>query len=205
MIGIVDYGMGNLMSVFNAFEYIGAKVRICKEPDDLSSVEKIVIPGVGAIEQCMLRLTELGFVEALNLEVLNKAKPTLGICLGMQVMANYSYEGGKHKCLGWFDGDVVKLNPSDSQFKVPSIGWNRIDINRDIPLFKGLPSSPDLYLVHSYHMKPKNESDIVATYEHGEKVTVSVLKNNIFATQFHPEKSQDLGLQILENFTKWNP
>lgn len=206
MIGIVDYGMGNLMSVFNAFQYIGADVMICKNPEQLSIAERIVIPGVGAIEQCVLKLIETGFAEALNENVLQKGKPTLGICLGMQVMATYSHEGGKHKCLDWFEGDVVLLQPSDPlEYKVPNIGWNTIEYNKEIPLFKRLPEAPDLYLVHSFHMKTKEPEEVVATYEHGEKVTAAILKNNIFATQFHPEKSQDLGLIILENFINWKP
>lgn len=206
MVGIIDYGMGNLMSVFNAFQYIGANVMICKHPEQIKTVERIVIPGVGAIEQCISKLTEIGFVEALNENTLNKGKPTLGICLGMQVMATYSYEGGEHKCLNWFEANVVQLQPSAPlEFKVPNIGWNTIQFNSELPLFKGLPSAPDLYLVHSFHMKTVNPLEIVATYEHGEKVTAAVLKNNIFATQFHPEKSQELGLKILENFISWKP
>ena len=206
MIGIVDYGMGNLMSVFNAFQYLGASVMICNRPEQLKNAERIVIPGVGAIEQCILKLTQTGFADALNENVLQHGKPTLGICLGMQVMATYSHEGGKHKCLDWFDGDVVRLQPSNPLvFKVPNIGWNTIEYNKEVPLFKNLPLSPDLYLVHSFQMKTKNPLEIVATYDHGEKVTAAVLKNNIFATQFHPEKSQDIGLKILENFIKWKP
>lgn len=205
MIGIVDYGMGNLMSVFNAFEFIGSDVKICKHPEDLLNVERIVIPGVGAVQQCMQRLTETGFAEALNEEVLKKGKPTLGICLGMQVMANVSQEGGLYKCLGWFDAEVVRLNPSGTQFKIPNIGWNKIDLHPEVHLFKGLNLGPDLYLIHSYHVKPVNPQEIVASYQYGEVVTAAIMKDNIFGAQFHPEKSQDLGLKILENFITWKP
>ena len=205
MIGIVDYGMGNLLSVFNAFEYLGVKVKICSNPEDLSQVERIVLPGVGAISQCISKLNESGFSESLQEQVIKLAKPTLGICLGMQVMAKQSFEGGIHTCLGWFDADVIRLNPENSELKVPNIGWNTIQYNKEVPLFKGLPEVADFYLVHSYQMNVINDSERVATYQHGEKVTAAILKENIFATQFHPEKSQDLGLTLLGNFINWKP
>jgi glutamine amidotransferase len=205
MIGIVDYGMGNLKSVFSAFEYIGSQVCICSHPEDLTQVDKIVIPGVGAIEQCINKLKVSGFADALNEQVLNQAKPTMGICLGMQVMCRTSFEGGTHECLGWFDADVVKLNPGNPAMKVPNIGWNLTEYDRNNPMFQGLPNSPDFYFVHSYHVKTLNPQDVAASYQYGERVTASIFKDNIFATQFHPEKSQDLGLKILENFVKWKP
>jgi glutamine amidotransferase len=205
MIGIVDYGMGNLKSVFSAFEYIGANVMLCSNPKDLKKADQIVIPGVGAIEQCILKLKESGFKEELNEHVLIKLKPTLGICLGMQVMCNFSYEGGKHECLGWFDAEVLRLNPELKDLKVPNIGWNQIEYDTNLQLFENLPINPDLYFVHSYHVKTINASEVVATYKYGEVVTAAIQKNNIFATQFHPEKSQDVGLQILNNFIKWRP
>ncbi len=205
MIGIVDYGMGNLRSVFNAFEYLGVGVRICSNPEDLNRVDRIVLPGVGAIGQCISKLNESGFSESLQEQVIKLAKPTLGICLGMQVMAKQSFEGGIHTCLGWFDADVIRLNPRNSELKVPNIGWNTIEYNKEVTLFKGLPKKADFYLVHSYQVNIKNDSERVALYHHGETVTAAILKNNIFATQFHPEKSQDLGLTILENFINWKP
>jgi glutamine amidotransferase len=205
MIGIVDYGMGNLLSVFNAFEYLGASVKICSKPEDLSQVDRIVLPGVGAISQCILQLNESGFTEALNEEVIKLAKPTLGICLGMQVMAKQSFEGGTHKCLGWFDAEVVRLNPGNATLKVPNIGWNTIKFEKQIPLFKGLPENSDFYLVHSYQVKVGHNVERVATYHYGETVTAAIMKDNIFATQFHPEKSQDLGIRLLENFINWKP
>jgi glutamine amidotransferase len=205
MIGIVDYGMGNLLSVFNAFEYLGVSVKICSNPDDLRQVDRIVLPGVGAISQCILKLNEIGFDESLQEQVIKLAKPTLGICLGMQVMAKQSFEGGIHSCLGWFDADVVRLNPLNSELKVPNIGWNTIQYNKEIPLFKGLPEVADFYFVHSFQVIVKNESERIAFYQHGETVTAAILKDNIFATQFHPEKSQDLGLTLLQNFINWKP
>lgn len=206
MVGIVDYGMGNLMSVYNAFDYLGTDVVICKKPEDLDSVDRIVIPGVGAFKDCIEKLHSENFVNELNLQVLQKKKPTLGICLGMQVMAKISLEGGKYEGLGWFDAEVIKLHPhQELGLKIPNIGWNEISFNKSVPLFNNLPELPDLYLVHSYYMACNEPENMVASYEYGHTVTAAVLKDNIFATQFHPEKSQDYGLSILENFIKWIP
>jgi glutamine amidotransferase len=205
MIGIVDYGMGNLLSVYSAFDYLGTDVTICKYPEDLKDVERIVIPGVGAFKDCIKKLKETGFKEALDEEVLKAGKPTLGICLGMQVMATKSLEGGEFEGLGWFDAEVIRLSPAEANMRVPNIGWNDISYRTDVPLFSRLPSKPDFYLVHSYFMNVRDENDIVATYDYSHSVTAAVLKNNIFATQFHPEKSQDHGLRILANFIEWKP
>ena len=206
MIGIVDYGMGNLRSVFNAFDYLGADVTICTKADDLKRVDKIVVPGVGAFKDCIYRLKQEGLADELNHEVLFVKKPVLGICLGMQVMAKFSAEGGYYEGLGWIDAEVIKLHPGDKlKRKVPNIGWNEISYKQEILLFKGIVTNPDVYFVHSYYMRCNSESDIVATYEYGHPVTAAILHGNIFATQFHPEKSQDIGLKILENFINWNP
>ncbi len=205
MIGIVDYGMGNLRSVYSAFDYLGADVKICSHPDELKKVDKIVIPGVGAFKDCIDKFVSTGFKEVLDEHVLIHGKPILGICLGMQVMASFGLEGGKNKGLGWFDATVVKLKPDNLSLRIPNIGWNDISFDPGVFLFRGLPKQADFYLVHSYFMSTTDASDVVATYEYGQKVTAAVLKNNIFATQFHPEKSQDHGLKILENFIEWKP
>jgi imidazole glycerol-phosphate synthase subunit HisH len=205
MIGIVDYGMGNLLSVKSAFEMIVADVKICKDANELQNFEKIVLPGVGSFGDCIKNLEEKDFVSKLNEEVLVKGKPILGICLGMQVMARAGFECGKYKGLGWFDADVVLLKPNDSNLKIPHIGWNNIFYKKDFPLFKNLPPGPDVYFVHSYYMKCENEENICASADYGGNFTAAVCKKNIFATQFHPEKSQDYGLRILENFIEWNP
>jgi glutamine amidotransferase len=200
MIGIVDYGMGNLLSVQSAFEMLGADVKIINEPDNLSGCGKIVLPGVGAFGDCMRNLEQKGFVKKLNEEVILKEKPILGICLGMQVMAKTGYEGGKFAGFGWFDADVEIMNPDDKSLKIPHVGWNNISFKKDFPLLKNLPANPDVYFVHSYYMKCKNEDDVCATFDYGGIFTAAVCKKNISATQFHPEKSQDYGLKILENF-----
>jgi glutamine amidotransferase len=205
MIGIIDYGMGNLLSVYNALEMVGAEAKICQFPEELRDVERIILPGVGAFRDCMLNLKEKGWVEILEEVVFGKRKPILGICLGMQAMARRSFEGGEHEGLGWFDADVVRLQPDDSSLRVPQVGWNEVKYRQGSPLFSGLPLTPDFYFVHSYSMKCDRESDMEATCEYGSVVTAAVRKNNIFATQFHPEKSQNYGLTVLENFLKWNP
>lgn len=205
MIGILDYGMGNLLSVYSAFDYLGTEVTICRHPEDLDKVDKIVIPGVGAFKDCIDKLYSENYVEALQENVIKKAKPTMGICLGMQVMARKSYEGGEFDGLGWFDTEVIRLHPSDAELRIPNIGWNEIDFRPNFPLFKGIPQKADLYFVHSFYMQCINSDDKVASYDYNHIVTAAVYKDNIFATQFHPEKSQDFGLQILENFINWKP
>lgn len=205
MIGIVDYGMGNLKSVFSAFEYLNADVKILSHPEELVDVEKIVLPGVGAFEKCKMNLDNSGFTEALQEHVINKGKPTLGICVGMQLMAAKGFEAGEWSGLSWFDSEVVKLHPTDTQLKIPNIGWCNTKVDLSFPLFKKMPATSVFYYVHSYYMNCKNEKDIVAEYDFTHRVTAAIHKNNIAATQFHPEKSQDAGLQLLENFINWKP
>ena len=205
MVGLVDYDRGNLCSVSNALEVLGAKVRRCRKPEDIRDVERIILPGVGAFRDCMGNLCRQGFPDALEEAVQKKGKPIMGICLGMQAMARKSFEGGEYKGLGWLDAEVVRLQPGESSLRVPQIGWNDVRYQRDHPLFSGLPPAPDFYFVHSYHMKCDEEKDVVATCDYGGTITVSVCKDNIFATQFHPEKSQDFGLRLLSNFLAWDP
>ena len=205
MIGIVDYGMGNLLSVYHALEMIGAEPKICQNPGELGEVDRIVLPGVGAFRDCMTNLREKGFVAALEEVVLHQGKPILGICLGMEAMARRSFEFGEYQGLGWFEADVVRLQPEDPSLRVPQVGWNELTYRSDSPLFARLPAKPDFYFVHSYFMKCEDEVDVEATCDYGGVVTAAIRKNNIFATQFHPEKSQDYGLQLLENFIEWNP
>ncbi len=200
MIAIVDYGMGNLLSVRNALDILGYKAEICGSPSQLRAADKIILPGVGAFCDCLKNLRVKGFAAALTGEVLVHRKPILGICLGMQAMAERSYEYGDYKGLGWFDADVVRIEPADSTFRVPHVGWNQVSFQKGHRLFHGLPEMPDLYFAHSFHMKCRNADDIIATVDYGETVTAAVAKDNIFGTQFHPEKSQDFGLQILKNF-----
>ncbi len=205
MIGIIDYGMGNLLSVFNAFEYLGAETIICHTPEEMERCERIVLPGVGAFEDCIRNLQTKKFIAALNDFAFTKKRPVLGICLGMQAMAKKSYEFGEHAGLGWFDAEVIKIAPADPALRVPHVGWNDITYKKESPLFTGLPEHPNYYFVHSYFMQCKDGRDVDATVEYGSRITAAVRKDNIFATQFHPEKSQDYGLKIIDNFLSWLP
>ncbi|MCU0426525.1 MAG: imidazole glycerol phosphate synthase subunit HisH [Candidatus Kapabacteria bacterium] len=202
---LVDTGVNNLLSICNALEMAGANLEICRSPEELSDAERIVLPGVGAYRDCIGGLVNGGFVPTLNELVFQKKLPILGICVGMQMMARRSYEGGEYEGLGWFEADVVKIQPDDAKLRVPQIGWNSTTFRAGEPLAVGLPQNPDLYYVHSYYLKCDNPEDIAATCEYGLAVTSSVRKNNIVATQFHPEKSQDFGLRVLENFLQWRP
>ena len=205
MVGIVDHGMGNLLSVYHAVDMVGGTPRVCRDPRELSEMERIIMPGVGSFGQCVANLKEKGFVEALDENVLKRGKPFFGICLGMQVLARRGFEGGEYPGLGWFDAEVVLLRPSDASLRVPQIGWNSVTYRKESPLFKGLPAEPDFYFVHSYFMRCREEEAIEASCDYGETITVAVRKANIFASQFHPEKSQEFGLRVLENFLKWEP
>lgn len=202
MIGIVDHGMGNLMSVRNALEYIGAEAKVCCEPGELAGADLLVLPGVGAFGDCMRNLRHRNFVAALDEMVIGSGIPILGICLGMQAMAKRSFEGGEHEGLGWLDADVVRIRPAGREYRVPHIGWNDVTFEGNNPLFADLPADPVFYFVHSYHVQCRNSGDLAATCDYGGTVTAAVRKGNIFGTQFHPEKSQDQGLRILENFVR---
>lgn len=202
---LVDTGVNNLLSICNALEMAGANLEICRTPEELSEADRIVLPGVGAYRDCIGGLVNGGFVPTLNELIFQKKLPILGICVGMQMMARRSYEGGEYEGLGWFEADVVKIQPDDAKLRVPQIGWNSTTFRAGEPLAVGLPQNPDLYYVHSYYLKCDNPEDIAATCDYGLAVTSSVRKNNIVATQFHPEKSQDFGLRVLENFLQWRP
>ena len=205
MIGILDYGMGNLLSVWNAVQQLGDTAKICQCPDDLKDIDRIILPGVGAFRDCMMNLNNRGFSEALHSFAIIKGMPVLGICLGMQVMASKGFEGGEHEGLCWFDSQAVRIRPSDRSLRIPHVGWNEVKYKKDSVFFANIPESPDFYFVHSYYMECNNPNDVEATFNYGGTFTAAICKNNIFATQFHPEKSQDYGLKVLENFLKWKP
>ncbi len=207
MITIIDYGMGNLHSVSKAVEAAGGDVIVSEKHEDIRAAEKIILPGVGAFGIGMQNLQKLDLIPVLHEEVIEKKKPLLGICLGMQLLAKDSEEHGHHKGLGFIEASVKKFTfPVESkELKVPHVGWNEITIKKlDNPLLTKLPKKPTFYFVHSYYVTC-NENIVAATCDYGGEFTAAIWKDNIFATQFHPEKSQQIGLQVLENFIKWKP
>lgn len=206
MIAIIDYGMGNVRSVFNALDYIGEEAVITAAPEVIDNASRLILPGVGAFGDAMKNLAARGLIEVLHRQVFEKGKPFLGICLGQQLLAKSSTEHGYHTGLGWFDAHVVKFNVSSSGLKVPHMGWNEIAPQVDHPLFSDLLENQlTFYFVHSFHMVCNNPANVAAICEYGYPFAAAIFRDNIFATQFHPEKSQDNGIQILENFVVWEP
>lgn len=204
MIVIVDYGLGNLYSVAKAFEMIGSPAEISGDMSVISRADRIVLPGIGAFGDGIDYLSRNGLDEVIKKEILVNKKPFLGICLGMQLLADIGYEYGEHKGLALVSGKVRKLEVGE-HLKVPHIGWNDITFSKSSPLFKGIKDGTDFYFVHSYQFVPTSKDDVVATTLYGETITAAIQKDNMFATQFHPEKSQEAGLTLLENFVNWNP
>ncbi len=195
MIAVIDYGMGNLRSVQKAFEYLGYKAVITQQPSEIQKADKVVLPGVGAFKDAMQTIKQKGIDKVLY-DVVEQKKPLLGICLGMQMFFEKSYEYGEHKGLAILQGEIVKLPEG---VKIPHMGWNSLNIKKKNPLFEGLSQEPYVYFVHSYHLN--TEADIVsATTYYGKEIQVAAQKENVFALQFHPEKSGDVGLNILQNF-----
>ena len=205
MIAIVDYGMGNVRSLRNAFEYLGADVILTADPADLEAAERIVLPGVGAFGDAMLAIRERQLEAVLTRQALDLKKPVLGICLGMQLFARTSIEHGAHTGLGWIDADICRLEV-ERPLKVPHVGWNDLRFSSNDWLFKGIrPDQANFYFVHSFHMACHNPADLIATTDYGGAVTAVVRSGNLVAVQFHPEKSQDNGLKMLENWVAWKP
>ena len=200
MIVIVDYGMGNLGSVFNMIKKIGFDCKISSDKEVITSASKLILPGVGAFDNAMEKLKTLGFIEILNQKVLIEKTPILGICLGMQIMTNSSEEGVLPG-LGWFDAVTKKFSFHDSEnLKIPHMGWNFITPKKSHPLFSDLKSDSKFYFVHSYYVSCKATSDSISTTKYGSDFTSAIAKNNIMATQFHPEKSHKYGFRLLNRF-----
>jgi imidazole glycerol-phosphate synthase subunit HisH len=199
-IAIIDYGMGNVRSLMNAFEYIGEDAVMTSDPEALAAADRLVLPGVGAFGDAMKAINASGLKPVLDHLALEVKKPVLGVCLGMQLFAKTSLEHGAHGGLGWLDATIVPL-VVEAPAKVPHVGWNAVYFNDNDWLFSGLPNGEsDYYFVHSFHMLCNNPADLIATTDHGGRVTAAVRRDNLVATQFHPEKSQDNGLQLLQNW-----
>ena len=204
MIAIVNYGSGNILSVKNAFDYLGEDCQICNSPEELINAEKIILPGVGSFPDCMKNLIERKFADVLKEKVLINKTPILGICLGMQIMAKMGFEMKKTEGLGWFDAKVIKINSSNTNFKIPNIGWENIEYKPNGILFNNSQVILDFYFVHSYFMKCNNDDDMTSWYYlDNQKITASIQKENIFGTQFHPEKSSDYGREVLIKFIEY--
>ncbi|MEE0776093.1 MAG: imidazole glycerol phosphate synthase subunit HisH [Bacillota bacterium] len=199
MIGVIDYKAGNAPSVFNAFQKLGHDVKMVTSPGELSVVSGIVLPGVGSADATLSSLQEMGMIEALEEKVLNAKVPFLGICIGMQILFEFSEEGDV-PCLGWLKGRVERFD--DTKVRVPQMGWNEVVFRKNHRLVEGLGASGHFYYVNSYHVVPENSDDILAVTDYDGEFCCMVQHDNIFAAQFHAEKSGPLGLKIIENFTK---
>jgi glutamine amidotransferase len=197
---IIDYGMGNLRNVQKGFEKIGLKAQLTRSKKEIERASAIVLPGVGAFKDCMENLEKYGLVDPL-LRSIEKGKPYLGICLGLQILFSESEEFGSHRGLDLIRGKVVKFK-SDPEHKVPHMGWNTIEKEKEVPALQGLESGDFFYFVHSYYVIPEEPQWISTFTIYGKSFVSSIWKENLFATQFHPEKSQQKGLRILENFIK---
>lgn len=203
MIGIIDYEIGNLRSVQRAIEHVGGEARLIRTPEELARVEKIILPGVAAFADAMAELRNLSLVEPL-IQAIQGGTPYLGFCLGLQLLFDLSHENGEHRGLGIFAGEVVRFDFSalSPQPVVPHMGWNQIEWDKDVSMLEGLEPGTHVYFAHSYHVIPQDASIIATTTDYGGPFVSAVWKDNVFATQFHPEKSQRVGLNILENFVR---
>lgn len=199
-ITIVDYQMGNLRSVQKAIEHVGGQAIVTSDPQTIATAEKLVLPGVGAFGDAMTELRNRGLVESIH-QFVKTERPFFGICLGLQLLFDTGFEGGEFEGLGIIPGQVVRFD-LPSSYKVPHMGWNRVEEKRQIPkLLNDLPASPHFYFVHSFYAVPKDPNDVWLEADYGGNFCAAIQRNNIYATQFHPEKSQRDGLQLLKNFS----
>lgn len=213
LVTIIDYGAGNLHSAKKAFERmatpLGITVEVTADPERVRVADRIMLPGVGAFADCKAGLDAVaGMVDVLEERVIRGGVPFLGVCVGMQLMASEGREKVATPGLSWISGAVQKITPSDPSLKIPHMGWNTISVTRPHPLFAAIPDGPDglhAYFVHSYHLATENPDTLLATTDYGGQVTACVGRDNMFGTQFHPEKSQALGLKLIDNFLRWTP
>jgi len=203
---IVDYNSGNISSVINSFKEVAkekANIEVTSNLNKIKSSDKLVLPGQGSFKTCTKALNDIeGLVDTLNEFVINDKKPLLGICVGLQMFADIGYEERESKGLGWIAGKVSKIDNQNNKFKLPHIGWNEINIVKESRIFKDVENNSHMYFVHSYEFIPDDKNVISATTDYSSKIVCSVEKENIFGTQFHPEKSDKIGLKIFDNFIK---
>jgi len=201
---IVDYNSGNISSVINSFKEVAkdkVNIEVTSDLNKIKSSDKVVLPGQGSFKSCVDALNNVkGLVETLNEFVLNNKKPLLGICVGLQMFADIGYEETETKGLGWISGKVSKINNQNGKYKLPHIGWNQINIVKDSTIFKDIENKSHMYFVHSYEFIPNDKNVISAITDYSSKIVCSVEKENLFGTQFHPEKSDKMGLKIIDNF-----
>ena len=201
---IVDYNSGNISSVINSFKEVAknkVNIEVTSDLNKIKSSDKVVLPGQGSFKSCVDALNNInGLVDSLNDFAINNKKPLLGICVGLQMFADIGYEQTKTKGLGWISGKVLQIDNQNGKYKLPHIGWNQINITKDSKIFKDIENNSHMYFVHSYEFVPKDKSVISATTEYSSNIVCSVEKENIFGTQFHPEKSDKIGLKIIDNF-----
>jgi imidazole glycerol-phosphate synthase subunit HisH len=210
-VALIDYGSGNLRSAEKALARVaseagtGHEIVVTADPAQVDSAERIVLPGVGAFADCMRGVSSIsGMIDVLEERVLTRGTPFLGICVGMQLLAEVGREHGDHKGFGWISGDVVRISPRDASLKIPHMGWNALSLNVMHPMLSGM-NSADVYFVHSYCIRPSNRAHVLATTDYGGEIAAIVGRDNIIGTQFHPEKSQATGLAFLERFLTWRP
>uniref|UniRef100_A0A7C4EKU5 Imidazole glycerol phosphate synthase subunit HisH n=1 Tax=Thermodesulfovibrio aggregans TaxID=86166 RepID=A0A7C4EKU5_9BACT len=200
MIAIIDYGMGNIRSVSKAFETAGAEISVTQNPEEIMKARAIVLPGVGAFKNCMENLSELGLLQAIKEEILN-GKPYFGICLGLQILFTESEEFGLCKGLDILKGRVVRFSLPQN-YKIPHMGWNSVKFKKKNKIFEEIPDNSYFYFVHSYYVIPEDSKAVAGVTDYGVEFTSMMIQENIFATQFHPEKSQKIGLKLIRNFVK---
>ena len=214
-VAIIDYGSGNLHSAAKAFERAAREqesklaIKVTARPEDVTDAERVVLPGVGAFADCKRGLEAVpGMIEALDEAVQQRGKPFLGICVGLQLMAERGLEHGITPGLGWIKGEVRAIEPADPELKIPHMGWNTLRLAREHKLLEAIPTGESglhAYFVHSFHFVPEDNDALVASTDYGGPVTAFVARDNMAGTQFHPEKSQKLGLALIANFLRWNP
>ena len=206
-VAIIDHGSGNLRSAAKAFERQASEpILVTSDPDAVAGADRVVLPGVGAFADCRRGLDRLdGMMEALTEAVIAKGRPFLGICIGMQLMADAGLEHGRHPGFGWIAGEVRAVTPADPALKVPHMGWNALTVRKPHPVLDGITDGTDVYFVHSYHLVARVPGEVLATTDHGGAITAAVGRDNMVGTQFHPEKSQAAGLRLIGNFLRWTP